>query len=61
LVGSDPANKTNQTNQINQINEIDQKNELEALGNDLPPETPHILTAGDIAKHQRQIQRHGTG
>ncbi len=35
----------NQTNQINQINEIDQRNELKALGDHLPPETPHILTA----------------
>jgi hypothetical protein len=33
------------TNETNKTNQTDQRNELEALGNDLPPETPHILTA----------------
>jgi hypothetical protein len=27
----------------------------EPFGDDLLPETPHILAAGDIAQHQRQI------
>jgi hypothetical protein len=32
-------------NQMNQINQKAQRNELESLGHDLPPETPHILAA----------------
>ena len=58
LVGFDPANKTNETNEINQT---DQRNELESFGHDLLPETPDILTARNIAEHQRQIERDDSG
>lgn len=32
-----------------------------SLRDDLLPETPHILTARDIAEHQRQIERDDSG